>query len=147
VRRCARLPERPTMEWRDLPGAPAEGTEVCRLDEVPADNGLERRFGAAEQRFAMIVLRHAGAVLGYLNRCPHAGITLNFGDDVFCLYESDGERDLLCPHHSALFRLPQGECHEGPCRGDRLTAVPLEVSEGIVRIATSPQPHLFQDIE
>ncbi|MBP6816393.1 MAG: Rieske 2Fe-2S domain-containing protein [Burkholderiaceae bacterium] len=135
------------MNWRELPGAPPAGTEVCRLAEVPSDNGLERRFGAAEPRFALVVLRHANGVVGYLNRCPHAGIPMNFSDDVFCLIESDGQRDLLCPHHSALFRLPQGECHDGPCRGDRLTAVPLEVSEGVVRIAISPQPHLFQEIE
>ena len=135
------------MNWRELPGAPAAGTEVCRLSEVPHDNGLERRFGAAEPRFALVVFRHEGDVIGYLNRCPHAGITLNFGDDVFCLYDSDGQRDLLCPHHSALFRLPLGVCHDGPCRGDRLTAVPLEVGEGIVRIALTARPDLFQEIE
>ena len=62
------------MNWRELPGAPPAGTEVCRLAEVPSDNALERRFGAAEPRFALIVLRHADGVVGYLNRCPHAGI-------------------------------------------------------------------------
>ena len=48
---------------------------------------------------------------------------------------SDGERDVICPHHSALFRLPEGVCHEGPCRDDRLTPVPLAVEAGVVRIA------------
>ena len=83
----------------------------------------------------------------FVDRIASVYVQVNFSDDVFCLIESDGQRDLLCPHHSALFRVPQGECHDGPCRGDRLTAVPLEVSEGVVRVATSPQPDLFQEIE
>jgi nitrite reductase/ring-hydroxylating ferredoxin subunit len=122
-------------DWRALPGAPAPGTELCQLADVPADNGLERRFGPAGSGFSVVLFRAGESVCAFVNRCPHAGIALNFGDDVFCLYDSDGERDVICPHHSALFRLPEGVCHEGPCRDDRLTPVPLAVEAGVVRIA------------
>ena len=120
----------------DLQEDRGEGvTILCRLDEISDPGGKGFTFGEGTARREIFVMRKGGRVWGYANRCPHAGIALNFGDDVFCLYDSDGERDVICPHHSALFRLPEGICHEGPCRDDRLTPVPLAVEAGVVRIA------------
>ncbi len=129
---------RRALDWRGLPDAPEIGTELCRADEVPADNGLERRFGHPRTGFSMVLFRQGDGLLAFLNRCPHAGITLNFDEEVFCLYDADGQRDVLCPHHSALFRLPGGVCHDGPCQGDTLTAMPIEVVDGLIRIAADP---------
>lgn len=127
--------EKPWVQW---PGAPAPGTRLCELGDIPSDNGLACDPGGPTSEFPIVLFRAGATVVAFLNRCPHAGIPLNFGDDVFCLYDSDGERDVICPHHSALFRLPEGLCHDGPCEGDRLTAVPIEVRDSVVFVAGVP---------
>ncbi len=42
---------------------------------------------------------------------------------------------IVCAMHGAEFRLGVGECLRGPCRGERLTAVPCEVVDGVVMVA------------
>jgi len=121
--------------WRERPHAPPAGTPLCGLAEVPTDNGLERIFGDGAQAFRVVVFRVGERVRAYVNECPHVRIPLGFSEDVFCVYDIDGRRDLMCAHHSALFHLDDGICHDGPCRGERLCAVDVVVAEGEVRIA------------
>lgn len=121
--------------WSARPHAPEPGTALCALDRVPADNGLERVFGEGPQAFRVVVFRVADGVRAYVNECPHAGIPYSFAEDVFCVLEVDGRRDLMCPHHAALFHLDDGHCHDGPCRGERLPAVEVVVDGDTVRVA------------
>jgi nitrite reductase/ring-hydroxylating ferredoxin subunit len=74
-------------------------------------------------------------VRAYVNECPHVHIPYNFAEDVFCVYEIDGRRDLMCAHHTAMFHLDDGRCYDGPCRGERLHAVDVTADDGTVRIA------------
>lgn len=121
--------------WRDRPNAPAAGTPLAAVSDVPRDNGLERVFGDGPKAFR-VVLFHADAGLrAYVNECPHADIPFHFSPDVFCVHEIDGRRDLMCAHHTALFHLDDGLCHDGPCRGDRLVAVDIAIDDGVVRVA------------
>lgn len=70
------------------------------------------------------VFRRSGKVYGYLNRCPHLGIELNWMPGRFM--DSDN-CFIQCSTHGALFLPDSGECIAGPCQGEALT--PLEVSE------------------
>lgn len=122
-------------DWRARPNAPAAGTSLAALDEVPDDNGLERVFGAGPQAFRVVLFRVGGGVRAYLNECPHVHIPYQFAADVFCLYDVDGRRDLMCAHHTAMFNLDDGLCYSGPCRGERLVAVDVALDAGTVRVA------------
>jgi nitrite reductase/ring-hydroxylating ferredoxin subunit len=42
---------------------------------------------------------------------------------------------LMCSHHVAMFRLEDGECFDGPCRGSRLTSIAIQNRNGAVCIA------------
>jgi nitrite reductase/ring-hydroxylating ferredoxin subunit len=42
---------------------------------------------------------------------------------------------LVCATHGALFRPADGACVAGPCAGDRLAPVDVEVREGDVYVA------------
>ncbi|HYF59940.1 MAG TPA: Rieske (2Fe-2S) protein [Burkholderiaceae bacterium] len=123
------------MGWRERPNAPAPGTALAALDEVPADNGLERVFGEGPGAFRLVLFRMPDGVRAYVDECPHARIPLGFSPGVYCVIEADGRRDLLCPHHSAMFALDDGACWDGPCRGDRLQRIEVAVGDGIVRVA------------
>jgi nitrite reductase/ring-hydroxylating ferredoxin subunit len=63
----------------------------------------------------------------YINECPHSFIQYNFNADTFCVYEIEGQKDLMCPHHTAMFHLGDGRCYEGPCLGKRLIDVPVKL--------------------
>ena len=121
--------------WRARPHAPARGTALAALGDLPDDNGLERVFGDGPRAFRVVLFRVGDGVRAYLNECPHVRIPFHFAPEVFCVHEIEGRRDLMCAHHAALFHLDDGSCHDGPCRGDRLTAVAVEIDGDTVRIA------------
>lgn len=125
--------------WRDRPNAPATGTPLCSVDEVPDDNGLERVFGAGASAFRVVLFRVAAGdgsgIRAYVNECPHVHIPYHFSADVFCIYEIEGRRDLMCAHHTAMFHLDDGQCYDGPCKGERLIEVDIDLEAGIVRVA------------
>jgi nitrite reductase/ring-hydroxylating ferredoxin subunit len=122
-------------DWRDRPGAPAAGTVLGALEDLPPDNGVERVFGDGERAFRMVLFRVGDGVRAYVNECPHVHIPFQFSTDVFCVYDIEGRRDLMCAHHNAMFHLDDGQCYDGPCKGQRLVAVDVEVRDGALRVA------------
>ena len=118
--------------WRERQSAPAPGTVVCALDEVPDGKARQFVWGEGRDSFSLIILRSGESVWGYLNKCPHFGTPLNLEPDRFLL--SDHSR-IYCVTHYAMFRFEDGFCEEGPCAGDALTKVPLAVAERRVCIA------------
>eukprot|EP00457_Paulinella_chromatophora_P012898 gb/GEZN01013147.1/.p1 GENE.gb/GEZN01013147.1/~~gb/GEZN01013147.1/.p1 ORF type:complete len:260 (-),score=39.45 gb/GEZN01013147.1/:80-859(-) len=61
--------------------------------------------------------------LGYLNRCPHAGIPLEMFEDDF--QALDDPCLLQCSSHWARFQSSSGTCVSGPCEGAKLASIPL----------------------
>jgi nitrite reductase/ring-hydroxylating ferredoxin subunit len=82
--------------------------------------------GSAE---SLILHRDGDAVRAWLNVCPHAGRRLDWAPGRF-LRSKDGL--LVCAVHGASFELQRGECVAGPCRGDALRRVEVEVRDGAV---------------
>ena len=84
--------------------------------------------GVAE---SLILYRDGDQVRAWLNICPHAGRRLDWAPGKFLL-SKDGL--LVCAAHGASFELREGACVAGPCRGESLRAVAVEVVEGGVRV-------------
>ncbi|QDH69232.1 Rieske (2Fe-2S) protein [Marilutibacter alkalisoli] len=78
---------------------------------------------------SLLLLRDGDAVRAWLNICPHAGRRLDWAPGQF-LRSKDGL--LVCAAHGASFELEKGECVAGPCRGDALRPVAVEVRDGAV---------------
>ena len=70
------------------------------------------------------VVRFAGRVHGYLNRCGHMPMELDWREGE--VFDSNG-RDLICSTHGATYAADTGKCLGGPCSGTPL--VPLQVEE------------------
>ena len=108
---------------------------LCALSELP--DGRSRGFtlsgpdGAPRKIF---VVRVGDAVHGYANRCPHRGTPLDWRPDDFLDREG---KHIVCATHGAVFRKEDGHCLAGPCAGDALTPVGVEVTEGEI-FATVP---------
>ena len=81
---------------------------------------------------SLILHRDGDDVRAWLNVCPHAGRRLDWAPGKF-LKSKDGL--LVCAAHGASFELAEGQCVAGPCRGDRLRAVAIELRDDAVYLA------------
>jgi nitrite reductase/ring-hydroxylating ferredoxin subunit len=75
------------------------------------------------------VVRFEGVVRGYLNRCAHVPIELDWNEGEF--FESSGLY-LMCSTHGALYTPEDGRCAGGPCRGGRLRPIMVFERDGQV---------------
>ena len=78
---------------------------------------------------SLIVHRDGLQARAWLNVCPHAGRRLDWAPGKFL---KSREGHLVCAAHGASFELERGDCIAGPCRGDSLRAIPVEVRDGQV---------------
>ena len=110
----------------------AEPALLARIDQIQ-DGGFAVAEGVLDGDAESLILhRNGDRVRAWLNVCPHAGRRLDWAPGKF-LKSRDGL--LVCAVHGASFELQQGECVAGPCRGDRLRAVAVQVRDGSVFIA------------
>ncbi len=105
---------------------------LITLDSI-TDGGLAEVQGCVEGAVeSMIVHRDGDLARAWLNVCPHAGRRLDWAPGKF-LRSKDGL--LVCAVHGASFELIHGECVAGPCRGERLREVAVEVKAGNVIVS------------
>ena len=100
----------------DIPSQKARGFQLMRLDEE-----------GKEQPWSIFVVRWGRQVFGYVNKCPHDGVNLDWERNQFL--DPNGIR-IMCGKHGALFELGTGMCLDGPPKGRCLTPVQLEVMDG-----------------
>jgi nitrite reductase/ring-hydroxylating ferredoxin subunit len=109
---------------------------VCE-SEALVEGGEGVRFevqqrGKPAQAFA---IRFKGRVYGYLNRCAHVPIELDWNHGEFF---DTSKLYLMCSTHGALYAPETGRCIGGPCRGGRLEPVELQESDGQVWLPSPP---------
>jgi nitrite reductase/ring-hydroxylating ferredoxin subunit len=81
-------------------------------------------FERGGEQLEGFVLRHSKGLFAYVNRCPHWMVDLDLGDGRFYAAEIDR---IYCKNHGALFRVEDGVCDLGPCFGQALEPLSLEV--------------------
>lgn len=105
------------------------GVRLLALDAVA--DGAARNFVLQLRagRFHGFVVRRGDAVVGYVDRCPHAGVPLAQQLD---RYLSPDGALIACSWHGALFRIADGVCVGGPCVGAQLQGWPVAVVDGAI---------------
>jgi nitrite reductase/ring-hydroxylating ferredoxin subunit len=103
---------------------------ICASAALP-DSGPGVRFevaysGGTAPAFA---IRFEGRVYGYLNRCAHVAMELDWRAGEF--FDAAG-RDLICSTHGAVYAADSGKCLGGPCRGSPLVRLRLEERDGAI---------------
>jgi nitrite reductase/ring-hydroxylating ferredoxin subunit len=133
------LPDPPPLRGRGdgtlpLPqsgGALGRGwRQLCAVADIAdkAAKGFPPPPGGLTGLFAV---RQGDAVYVYVNDCPHIGTPLEWVSDRFLSH--DGSR-IVCATHGAEFRITDGECLHGPCFGDRLEPVMIQIKDGIIYV-------------
>ncbi|WP_407120853.1 Rieske (2Fe-2S) protein [Bradyrhizobium sp. STM 3561] len=114
--------------FNDISSRQAKGFHLMVVD----DHGNHRPW-------SIIVVRWGKKVLGYVNKCPHNGVNLDWERNVFL--DPYGIR-LMCGKHGSTFELGTGLCVEGPCQGRTLTPIALAVLDGDICVVGV---HLVED--
>jgi len=103
---------------------------LCTPEAIP--EGGARGFPPGAPRLAgLVAVRRGGVVRVYVNACPHLGLPLESLPDRFL--DAPGHH-LVCTAHGARFKVEDGLCVSGPCRGDSLEAVATRVEAGVVTV-------------
>jgi nitrite reductase/ring-hydroxylating ferredoxin subunit len=102
---------------------------LCALRTLPNDRAAMLSVGTGDEQTDVLLVRQGRQVHGFVNECPHMGVKLDEKPDRVVVGRG---AFLRCSHHGALFRIADGLCVSGPCRGDRLVSLPLTIVGGMV---------------
>jgi nitrite reductase/ring-hydroxylating ferredoxin subunit len=98
---------------------------LCALTDIPDGDsaGFTMNMNDGYPR-DLIAVRKDRVVYVYLNTCPHIGAPLDFVPGQFL----DANKEyIFCANHAALFNIEDGHCIWGPCAGEDLEPLPVEV--------------------
>lgn len=111
---------------------------ICSSESVvEGGKGIRFPVTAGGETGNGFVIRYDGKVYGYLNRCAHVPIELDWNEGDF--FESSGLY-LMCSTHGAIYTPENGHCVGGPCRGGRLR--PIMVVEQGGQVYWKPDDYL-----
>jgi nitrite reductase/ring-hydroxylating ferredoxin subunit len=101
---------------------------ICDADAlVEGGRGVRFAVTAFGDAATGFVVRYDGKVVGYLNRCAHVPIELDWAEGEF--FESSGLY-LMCSTHGAIYVPESGLCAGGPCKGGRLRPITVREENG-----------------
>lgn len=95
---------------------------------MPDGGAIAVRVDSSTGGFDLILVRSGSAFAAYHNECPHAGRRLDWAPGKFLVENGT----LICAAHGAVFGLESGHCLGGPCRGDALRSIAVDVIDGQV---------------
>ncbi len=102
---------------------------LCLADDLAKLGSRNFVLQIGEVYFHGFAVSTDGGVHGYVDSCPHMGLSLESPDRQ---YLSPDRSVIVCARHGALFAPADGACLGGPCNGARLRPWPLEVRDGFV---------------
>lgn len=108
----------------------ADWSFVCEAqDLLEGGKGIRFPVTVGDYDTTGFVVRFEGKAHGYLNRCAHVPIELDWAEGEF--FESSGLY-IMCSTHGAIYTPENGHCVGGPCRGGRLRPITVKEEDGQV---------------
>jgi nitrite reductase/ring-hydroxylating ferredoxin subunit len=107
--------------------------KIARADEVAEGKAVKFSFQRDGGRLTEgFLARYQGQLVAYENRCRHLPVSLDFYSGNF--FSPDGQ-SFICQNHNAIYEPLTGLCVRGPCEGQSLKALEIEVVDGDVWLA------------
>lgn len=115
-------------------------TTLCHRNDI-ADGGSRGFDPTHTGRDTVFVVRQGEALFAWWDRCPHEGLTpLPYKRHVYL--NKSGSR-IVCFAHGAQFDIRSGLCVIGPCKGQSLTPLAMQVdAQGQVQTTLEEAPLL-----
>jgi nitrite reductase/ring-hydroxylating ferredoxin subunit len=120
-----------------MPEKLAEGALWLCASEALPERGRAVVFKVRQfqRELSAFVLRVDGRVVGYLNRCSHVPVEMDWQPGEFW---DSGREVIICAIHGATYSAQSGRCVGGPCGRGKLTPVPVQEWAGQVYWYPSP---------
>lgn len=96
---------------------------LCSTSDIPPNSSKGFNLEGQPNLF---VVNKAGSFYAYENSCPHLGVNLEWQTDQFL---DSTSTLIMCAMHGALFTLDKGFCVSGPCSGQHLKALHIEIKD------------------
>lgn len=113
------------------------GDRLVRSSDLESGGTMVLSIDWQGREEQIILHRAEEGHVGYLNRCRHLAVPLDYGDgDVM---DASGKL-FQCRTHGALFRPKDGLCVAGPCQGLPLRSVEIVERDGGVYLAAPEEP-------
>lgn len=111
---------------------PSTAYAICRFSDIPSQRARGFHLvvvgeNGKPQPWPIVIVRWGRQVFGYVNKCPHHGVSLDWERGQFL--DPNGTR-LMCGKHGSTFELSTGACVDGPCKGQGLAPIALAVLDG-----------------
>ena len=117
---------------------------ICRVEDVPKGRAIAREILLDDRKLVILLAAQdigegngdCGQYSAFLNSCPHTGVQLEWRPGDFM---DPSNSYLQCSMHGALFQTDSGLCIEGPCVGDSLYKLDIELKHGIIYLLNHEQ--------
>jgi nitrite reductase/ring-hydroxylating ferredoxin subunit len=105
------------------------GEPICPIQELSDNTSLKFRILEEGRAIEAFLIRFFGRYYAYKNRCAHMALTLDLDDNDFFTIDYGA---LICKTHGAVYSPESGICFSGPCYGEALEPLPVELRDGHV---------------
>ncbi len=122
-------PPPPPTHPSPTPPSPPEKTRIAASAQLAENATITFTFDSSEGEQGGFVFLRSGQYYAYQNTCAHMSLSLDMEDNDFFTVDDDL---LQCKTHGAVYVPETGECVGGPCIGEWLHKLNLEVRQGEV---------------
>ncbi|MBI1823747.1 MAG: Rieske (2Fe-2S) protein [Nitrospirae bacterium] len=115
---------------------------IVSTEAILPSHSFKFTFDLNEKKCEGFVINEKGHYYGYINRCRHMGITLDWDTNEFY---TPGKSELICKTHGATYQPETGECTGGPCKGKSLFPLPLSIRSNSIYLDLATATELYAD--
>jgi len=102
---------------------------LCSTNDIPDPGSKSFQITNNDKQLDLFIVHKDSKFHAFINQCPHTGINLEWQENQFL----DREQTFIqCSTHGALFEIETGNCIHGPCVGDSLTPIGLNIINNMV---------------
>jgi len=99
-------------------------TFICKLDSLIPDRAEVRHIESSHGPLSIVIVSKNKRVYAYENKCPHGWVSLESASTEI---NSGCKQYIQCSSHFAQFRMEDGLCVYGPCQGQSLIKLDIQV--------------------
>jgi nitrite reductase/ring-hydroxylating ferredoxin subunit len=103
--------------------------KIARVDDVAEGGTLKFPYSQGGKPAEGFLARFQGKLVAYENRCRHLPVHLDFETGRFFTPEGG---QFICQTHNAIYEPLTGLCVRGPCEGESLKRLEIEIIGGDV---------------
>ena len=103
--------------------------KIARAENIAEGGTVKFPFTRGGRPMEGFLARFQGKLVAYENQCRHLPLHLDYESGRF--FNAEGDH-FICQTHNAIYEPLTGLCVRGPCEGESLKSLKIEIVEGEV---------------